>query len=236
MKKKILIIFLIVILIILLILVIREMQINNEQIIDRSNALSRDEVIELLDKGATYNNYYRCVETPNGKEEMYYKDDILAYYINSHLYYWMNLSENEKEMIIIDDYEDKVASYVEGFKDANFRMDYTQLGYYSTVYDTNIEYKYIGITKLNNRDTIVVKTITRKNPISSFEINYYIDKETGVIVKRKEIEKFLFISTSVRELDRGVQFDTVTSEDVAKPDLTDYTIDTITSIPLLIIW
>ena len=235
MKKKILIIFLIVILIILLILVIREMQINNDQIIDSSNALSQDEVIELLDKGATYNNYYRCVETPNGKEEMYYKDNILAYYINSHLYYWMNLSENEKEMIIIDDYENKVASYVEDFKDTIFPIEHTQLGYYSTIYDTNIEYKYIGVTKLNNRDTIVVKTISKKDSLSNLEIKYYIDKETGVIVKRKEIEKFLFISTSVRDFDRGIQFDTVTSEDVAKPDLTDYTINT-TIFPTLTIW
>lgn len=236
MKKKILIIFFVVILIILLIFVIREIQINNDKLIDKGNALSRDEAIELLDKGANYNNYYRCVETPNGKEEIYYKDDILACYINSNLYYWMNLSENEKEMIIIDDYQNKIASYVEDFKDTVFPIEHTQLGYYSTVYDTNIEYKYIGVTKLNNRDTIVVKTISKKDSLSNLEIKYYIDKETGVIVKRKEIEKFLFISTSVRELDRGIQFDTVTSEDVAKPDLTDYTIDTITSIPTLTIW
>lgn len=236
MIKKIFIIFFSIIAIILLIFIIREIQINNDRIINKDNALSRDEVIELLDKGANYNNYYRCVETTNGKEEIYYKDNILACYINSNLYYWMNLSKNEKEMIIIDDYQNKIASYVEDFNEFNFPIEHTQLGYYSTVYDKNIEYKYIGIAKLNGRDTIVIKTIAKKNSLSNFEIKYYIDKETGVIVKRKEINKFLFVSTSVKDFDRGIKFDIVTSEDVAKPDLTDYTINNITSIPTLTIW
>ena len=189
MKKNLLIIFFAIILIVLLILVIREVRLNNDNITDKVSNLSQDELIDLLNKGATYNNYYRTAETSNGKEELYYKDGILSCFINSNLYYWMNLSENNKEMIIIDNAEQKIASNVENFSEVNFPTEYTQLGYYSTLYDKNLDYKYIGITKLNGRDTIIAKTISKKDTFSNFEIKYYIDKETGVIVKRIETEK-----------------------------------------------
>ena len=90
MKKNLLIIFFAIILIVLLILVIREVRLNNDNITDKVSNLSQDELIDLLNKGATYNNYYRTAETSNGKEELYYKDGILSCFINSNLYYWMN--------------------------------------------------------------------------------------------------------------------------------------------------
>ena len=105
MKKKILITILIIIVLIMLILLIREIYLNYDKIENNNEEYTRDQVIELLDNGSKYNNYYRTVNTENGKEEFYYKDNILACYYDSKLKYWMNLTDGSRRMIFIDDYD-----------------------------------------------------------------------------------------------------------------------------------
>lgn len=235
MRKKLFIFTILLILLIILFLIIREFKINNDNIYTY-NTLSRNSVIELLDKGANYNNYYRSVYTDNGHEEFYFKDNKLAHYTNSTLDYWMNLSENEKEMIQIEDKETKVANNIEDFNSIIFPMEYTQLGFYCSIYDEqNWNFKYIGLTKLNERDTIIASSISKNDLFKKFEIKYYIDKETGVIVKTKQIKKIFMLSTDILNLDRGVQFDIVTDKIVEKPDLTGYEIHS-EHIPALTIW
>lgn len=236
MKKKLCYVLLLVVVIVVTFLFAREITINNDNIYKDSTELSRDDTISILDKGANYNNYYRLVNTSNGKEEFYYKDGILVSYINSNLNYWMNITENSREMIIIQDSEDKIANLVEDFEQILFPMETTQLGYYSTIYDKeNFEFEYKGIMKLNDRDTYVVRTIAKDNIFSIFEIKYYIDKETGVIVKRSEIEKFAFLTKNISQYDRGIKFDIVTEEDVKRPDLTGYDVVS-TRCPVIPIW
>lgn len=234
MKKKILLIISILLILVLSILFLREYKLNSEAYLENSDNFSQEDIINLLHKGSSYNNYYRKVLTSNGTEEYYYKDGILASYLNSKLNYWINLSENEKEMIIIEDYDNRLASIVENFEEVNFPVKSSQLGYYSNIYNTEINFKYLGIIAFNDRETLVTKTYSTNN-LNSYENKYYIDKETGVIVKRIDIQKTAFITTSLQEFDRGIKFDVVTDEDISKPDLQDFSIIS-KPFPSLTIW
>ncbi len=234
MKKKILITILIIIVLIMLILVIREIYLNYDKIENNNEEYTRDQVIELLDNGSKYNNYYRTVNTENGKEEFYYKDNILACYYDSKLKYWMNLTDGSRRMIFIDDYDSDSVGEVVDFENIIFPMENTQLGYYSTIYDTeNFDFKYKGITKINDRDTLIVETDSKID--SSLKIKYYIDKQTGVIVKRTEFDKVLFLTKDKKEYDRGIRFDVVTDENIKEPDLTNVETYEI-NFPSLTIW
>ena len=218
----------------MLILVIREIYLNYDKIENNNEEYTRDQVIELLDNGSKYNNYYRTVNTENGKEEFYYKDNILACYYDSKLKYWMNLTDGSRRMIFIDDYDSDSVGEVVDFENIIFPMENTQLGYYSTIYDTeNFEFKYKGITKINDRDTLVVETDSKID--SSLKIKYYIDKQTGVIVKRTEFDKVLFLTKDKKEYDRGIRFDVVTDENIKEPDLTNVETYEI-NFPSLTIW
>lgn len=234
MKKKILITILIIIVLIMLILVIREIYLNYDKIENNNEEYTRDQVIEMLDNGSKYNNYYRTVNTENGKEEFYYKDNILACYYDSKLKYWMNLTDGSRRMIFIDDYDSDSVGEVVDFENIIFPMENTQLGYYSTIYDTeNFDFKYKGITKINDRDTLIVETDSKID--SSLKIKYYIDKQTGVIVKRTEFDKVLFLTKDKKEYDRGIRFDVVTDENIKEPDLTNVETYEI-NFPSLTIW
>lgn len=234
MKKKILITILIIIVLIMLILLIREIYLNYDKIENNNEEYTRDQVIELLDNGSKYNNYYRTVNTENGKEEFYYKDNILACYYDYKLKYWMNLTDGSRRMIFIDDYDSDSVGEVVDFENIIFPMENTQLGYYSTIYDTeNFEFKYKGITKINDRDTLIVETDSKID--SSLKIKYYIDKQTGVIVKRTEFDKVLFLTKDKKEYDRGIRFDVVTDENIKEPDLTNVETYEI-NFPSLTIW
>lgn len=232
MLKKFLLIIFIILIIIFSLLIIREYKLNSEMNLEKSNPISQSDIITLLNKGCTYDNYYRKIQTSNGTVEYYYKDNILTYYVNTELKYWMNLSENEKEMIIITDSNNKLANVVEGFDEIQFPSPHSQLGYVYNIQSNN--FNYLGKISYNNRPTIVVKT-SLKNNLKTYENKYYIDEKTGVIVKRTDIEKSAFITTSLEEFDRGIQFDIVTDSDIKKPDLQNYSI-TPCSFPTLTIW
>ena len=236
MKKRIFVILIVIILLLISYMAFREIKINYDNIFDYSIQLSRDDIIDLLNNGNSYNNYYRNVTTENGKEEFCYKDGILTNHINGQLKYYINTLEDSKEMIIIEDKENKLASIVEDFAQVNFPMESTQLGYYSVIYDMeNFNFKFNGLMKFNNRDTYVVEMKSKENSISPLIIKYYIDKETGVIVNRQEISKFIFITKEIKQYDRGIKFDIVKDEDVKRPDLIEYEIIS-TSFPVLIIY
>ncbi|MBP3595815.1 MAG: hypothetical protein J6J60_00215 [Clostridia bacterium] len=236
MKKRIFFILVLIIILSFSLILLREYIINYDKIYDYSTKLSRENVIDLLNNGTNYDNYYRNVITEKGEEEFYYKNGILTNYINERLNYYINISEDSKEMIIIEDEENKIASIVEDFQQVNFPMETTQLGYYSVIYDTeNFKFNFKGVMKFNNRDTYVVETKSEDDLFSSLIIKYYIDKETGVIVKRTEISKFIFITKKMKQYDRGIKFDIVKDEDVKKPDLSEYEIIPIT-FPALIIY
>ena len=76
------------------------------------------------------------------------------------------------------------------------------------------EYMYLGRTKVNKRDTVVIKLYNNK---SYWTTIYYIDEETGIIVKemRRNSPGTLMYTTR-----KSLKFElnTVTDEDVKKID------------------
>lgn len=217
--KKVLILVFSVLIIIFCTLVVREVIISNDGKLDKSNVLTRDEIIALLEKGANYNNYYYCPDFSKNetKTEYYVKDNIVVCYINSELTIWTDF--NEKESIHIWDigkYK-KIASIT---KDVNLLKD-SQAGYdYSLVTDIeNYNYEYLGEKEDNNRQIVIIK-ISYKG--SNGYTKFYIDKETGLISSRKDITKTMLISTHINKTNRNLKIDIVTDSDIKKPDLTMY--------------
>jgi len=218
-KKKILIMLLITLIVIFGVVAIREIIINSEGKLDKSNPMNREEVISLLEKGKTYNNYYYCsnITDTKLKTEYYIKDNIVVCYIDGELKSWTDL--NNKETIHIWDMgkEKLVATISSNINE----IKHSQAGFdYSLIADTeNYDFEYLGEKDKNGRTTIVVK-VSYKG--AKADTRFYIDKETGLVVGRKDITKTLFISTYIGNCDRNVRFDVVIDENVKKPDLNNY--------------
>ena len=222
-KKKVLIVILSILAIIIIGLIVRETIIHNDGKIDKSNPMTREEIIALLDKGATYSNYYYCPsnEGDNYKTEYYIKDNVQVIYNDSKLYEWVDY--NNSEQILLWGPEG-TATIVNTTK----RED-NQHGYdYSTMTKSefyNNEYEYIGEKEENGRTIIIVKLTTKNGLIRGIN-KYYIDKETGLILGRFNSNRLLFLTTFYAggSNDRNVKIDIVTDEDIKKPDLTGYEI------------
>lgn len=222
--KKILTITLIILTVILIGLIIREVIIHSDGKLDKSNPMTREEIITLLDKGATYNNYYYHPSNSENetKTEYYIKDNIRAIYQDSKLLEWCDY--NNSEQILLWGPKDTATLIGE-----NPKTEYNQHGYdYSTMAQPelyNNEYEYLGEKEENGRTIIIVKLIT-KNGLRTGINKYYIDKETGLILGRFSSSKILFITEFYfgGSTDRNVKFDIVTDKYVKKPALTDYKI------------
>ena len=223
-KKKILIIVLIILAIIIIGLIVRETIIHNDGKIDKSNPMTREEIIALLDKGATYNNYYYCPsnEGDTNKTEYYIKDNIQVTYNNSKLYEWVDY--NNSEQIWLWGREGTATIIGEATKRENNQHGFD----YSTMTNPELysnEYEYIGEKEENGRTIIIVKLKTKNGLLTGID-KYYIDKETGLILGRFNSNRFLFITTfhSGGSNSRNVKIDVVTDEDIKRPDLTGYEI------------
>ena len=93
---------------------------------------------------------------------------------------------------------------------------------YSIVTDyENYDFEYLGHKQENGREITIIK-MQIKN--SNTYTNFYIDNETGVIMARKDVSKALFITTYSNYSNRNVQFDVVTDENIARPDLSSYNV------------
>lgn len=227
MKKsiKILLIVAIIIVLLLLSIFIREIVLSNEGNLDKSNPMTREEIISLLEKGADYNNYYYRYDPSIDtlETEYYIKDGISVCYVDGKLQSWMNFNENEKERITIWDTKADdgklIATVVKDFT----TTESNQMSYdYSLVTDyENYDFEYLGQKGENGRDITVIEMQAIG---SNTYTNFYIDNETGVIMARKDVSKALFITTYANYSNRNVQFDVVTDENVARPDLSEYNV------------
>lgn len=222
--KKVLTITLIILALILIGLTIREVTIHNDGKLDKSNPMTREEIIALLDKGATYNNYYYHSSGPEDEiqTEYYIKDNIQVIYQDSQLFEWRDYNNSEQILF----WGPKGTATIIG---ETPKSEYNQFGYdYSTMAKPefyNNEYEYLGETEENGRTIIIVKLKT-VDGLQRGVNKYYIDKETGLILGRFYSSKLLFITTSYSgsSNDRNVKIDVVTDEDVKRPDLAGYEI------------
>lgn len=218
MGKKVAIFIFLIIILLFLIFIIREFIVWNNLGLDKTNTMGRSEVIELVKKGTSYSNYYLSPESnPPATEEplkadIYIKDNVMAYYINSQLTEWTDYNTGER--IFISKSGDATTATIAN--DAK-KQENTQYGVdYSEFLDENFEYKYLGEKDFSGRKAIVIQLKNGSNVKK-----YTIDKETGLIMEIEEFyKKYLFISfkTVVNE---NIKLDVVQEENVARPDLTN---------------
>lgn len=211
--KRILLIIVVILLISFGVLAGREICIRHEKGLDKSNPMSKEEVIKLLDNPT--NNYWirQVSEETEGVQiprETLAKDGKMKVYLYSDLIQWIDA--NTKEMLQINN-ESKTAFL------SHDGATIKQTTYFN---DSSIKYKYLGEKEENNKKFIVVELKGK-----SVDRRLTINKDTGIIEGIKEFEKKGLITTAIKKDNIEVQYNSVTDEDVAKPDLTGYTINEI---------
>lgn len=236
MKKKIIKIIIAILVLILLSIIGYEIYIQYDGILDKINPMSREEVIELLDKGANCNNYSIIYKSGayvgNHKEiletQLYVKDNISKSLLNGKEFAWIDYDANERiqfwnfPTITVSneiDYDDPRS--VEAHENR-------QGGNYSVICKTEeYDFEYLGKKKIEGRDTIVIKSSYKKDKEKGlFKEEFaktYIDKETGVIVGNEGFFYRGIILTRFKE-NMTVKFDCVTDEDVSKPNIAGYVV------------
>lgn len=228
-KKKILKILGIIFSIILSILLIYFIVIHYNGFLNKSNTMNRAEVIEVLEKGKEYPNYYYSSQASiifwnlyEEKTEYYIKDNIVKCVNNGKLLSWTDYNNDEKISIWEMDKEKKSASIssLENYEENNDSQrgfDYSLISK-EDVFNTNFE--YMGERKYKGRNTILVK-VWNKDSLKVNSTIFYIDKDTGLIMRRIDYEALGFIKI---DCNRNVKLDIVTDNDIERPNLENYEI------------
>lgn len=203
-SKKILIIVLVILLVLILGVSIREFVLWNDGKLDKSNELTKEEVIDLLSKGNA--NY-------SIDDKIYVKDGITAMYHNDELVMWED--SNTGEIISIFDTDDGKKATT--FNNIKLAKSHQNTDGYDFLAEQGYEYKFLGSTTLYGREAIIIQS--KHN--NEYE-KYVIDKTTGIILKYITYSKTAFFTTSKNEKLFNVKFDTVTNENIEKPNLNDY--------------
>lgn len=212
MKKKILVVLASILIILLLIVITREIALNFDGFLDKSNIKSRDEIKALILNGNNYDNFKLTLIVEDDKYEYYNKDNISTVYKNGDLVTWVDYNNS---LGYFFNNNEKTATESSQFH----TTEYSQYGrpFDEINYDW-FEYEYLGQKNINNRSTYII-SLNSNNLIEKL----YIDASTGVVINRKEMFKSI-ITTHYTNENFEVSFDTVTEKDIALPNLDDYTI------------
>lgn len=218
MKKKFKIIFLMIILLIILSLI----SIIIDPMYNRKNSLNINDIQVLISKSGQASNYYYKVEEsssnitnmPNNnviKREYFIKDnfikEILTMQDGGKSIYWED--SNTGELIMIYYNQKKIILSNTNLGTLGISNEAKQN---NIDLSANMKYKFLGRTTTNSRSTVVVKLYTGLN-----KEYYYIDEDTGIIIKT--VYKELFHSSADK---KNIVFNSVTDKDVLKPDLNEY--------------
>ncbi len=227
--KKVLKVLGIILAILIVLVAIYYVVIHFDGFLNKDNPMTREEVVELLEKGKEYPNYYYSSEDSwifgdidDGKTEIYIKDNVVRVVVDGEVHSWTDYNNNEN-IIIVGEHDGKNYAGVSNLD--NFEEnDESQRGFdYSLIADEetfNTDFKYLGEKQIDGRDTIIVK-VWNKDWVSIDSTKFYIDKETGLIMRRIDYSALGFIKI---DCNRNVKMDVVTDEDVARPDLEGYEI------------
>ncbi len=227
--KKVLKVLGIILAVLIVLVAIYYVVIHFDGFLNKDNPMTREEVVELLEKGKEYSNYYYSPEDSwifgefdTTKTEYYIKDNIVKTVIDGKTSRWTDYN-TEENIMILGEHDDKKYASISNLD--NFEVnDESQRGFdYSLIADEetfNTDFKYLGEKQVDGRDTIIVK-VWNKDGISVDSTKFYIDKETGLIMRRVDYAALGFIKI---DCDRNVKMDIVTDEDVARPDLEGYEI------------
>ncbi len=226
--KKVLKVLGIIITILIVTLIIYYAVIHFDGFLNKDNPMTRSEVIELLEKGKEYPNYYYASESSwifgslnESKTETYIKDNIVKIVVDGEILDWTNY--NTEEHIGLFEMNGKKYAGISNLD--NFETNEEgQRGFdYSLIAREDIygmEFKYLGKKQVNGRDTILVK-VWNKDGFEMDSTKFYIDEETGLIMRRVDYTALGFIKI---DCDRNVKMDIVTDEDIQRPDLEGYEI------------
>lgn len=221
MKKRIIFTVILILLVLIIAVFAREFIIYNTGMLEKSAELSRDDVIQLLDKGANYKNYYFSpVQTPNAtddniKTEYYIKDGIVVTYIDLKLIEWVNY--NTGECISFANSNENTVGISNNAK----KIENTQNGVdYSKIMDSSYDYKYLGKKVVDGRNVIYFELKNNDNIEQ-----YQVDEDSGLILKTMyTTKKFGIITTHIVKSNENIKFDVVSDEQVKRPNLDNYKI------------
>lgn len=126
---------------------------------------------------------------------------------------WVNYNTNES-ITVFKTAENTIAGInKEAYKEKYFQA----LLSYSPV--TEDDYKYLGEKEQDGRQVIYIELNS-----DGYIEKYIIDKETGLIVNKINYYRRFLIFTVKSESKGDIKLDVVTDKDVARPDLSGYTI------------
>ncbi len=226
--KKVLKVLGIIIAILIVTLIIYYAVIHFDGFLNKDNPMTRSEVIELLEKGKEYPNYYYASESSwifgslnETKTETYIKDNIVKIVVDGETLEWTDYNTEEHiGLFELNGKETASVSNLDNFEtneDSQRGFDYSLITR-EDIYNT--EFKYLGKKQVNGRDTILVK-VWNKDGFEMDSTKFYIDEETGLIMRRVDYTALGFIKI---DCDRNVKMDVVTDEDIQRPDLEGYEI------------
>lgn len=226
--KKVLKVLGIIIAILIVTLIIYYAVIHFDGFLNKDNPMTRSEVIELLEKGKEYPNYYYASESSwifgslnESKTETYIKDNIVKIVVDGETLEWTDYNTEEHiGLFELNGKETASVSNLDNFEtneDSQRGFDYSLITR-EDIYNT--EFKYLGKKQVNGRDTILVK-VWNKDGFEMDSTKFYIDEETGLIMRRVDYTALGFIKI---DCDRNVKMDVVTDEDIQRPDLEGYEI------------
>ena len=205
--KKILIIILIVLVLAVIIIATREFILWKDIMgLDKSNAMSREEAVALLDKGSTQSNYYYST-TSSSKDTVptknYIKDNINYSYIDSDLDSVSN--SNTGEVTRYWNNEETKYTKEDINKNNQHGVDYSIVPDYNTF---KMDYEYLGKKQEGDRTFIFIKMIRQKDNIYSDGGSIFkIDEETGLIFERITFVKKFYITTNKYTSNMNITFD-----------------------------
>ncbi len=228
-------VFLITIFCLLILIIAYEVFIFSDGLLDTSTKMSKEEVIELLEKGKEYSNYYYSPENTisgifriedENKTEIYVKDNIKKVVVKGNTLQWDNYNTNET-ITIMGEYKGKNYASIGDLSSDSFQENSnSQMGFdYSLIADEehfNYNFKYLGKKEIDGRSTVLVK-VWSKNNSEMFATKFLIDEQTGLITKRIDYTMYGILLTNMI-CDRNVKLDIVTDQDVERPDLSNYEI------------
>ncbi len=229
MKIKVLKIILSILIIFLILITAYEIVINFDGFLDKSNPMTREEVIELLEKGKRYPNYYYSssesisgiIKLDNNRTEHYIKDGIRKVVNDGKTTEWEDT--NKDEIIYING--NKYATITKKLESNNEQNEYSQNQFdYSIIANReqfDFNFKYLGEKQIEGRKYVLVK-VWNKDSIEMFSsTKFLIDKQTGLITKRTDYTVFYGLLIDI-VTDRNLKIDVVTNNDVERPNLDGY--------------
>lgn len=207
-----------ILILIIALLIVYEIYIRYDGNLDKTNIMSRDDMIELVKKGTEYNNYSitfkpsiftRVQGGMNLTQKIYVKDNVVKKITDNRSWEYIDFDKNEH--IYIFSYPTVYITEISSYD------RYIGTSYEAVTNKDNYEIVYLGEKEINDRQIFVIKVIYKNDSSKSYE-KMYIDKQTGVAIN---IEHYAYIGPILIRISerREVEFDSVTDEDVKRPNI-----------------